>query len=280
MIRYTCPRCSILLESPDDQSGQKVFCPKCQQKLQIPEPPRNKTILATFAGSSGAPIPAQAEFVPQTNPPPLPPTGLPAFEFSHLPMFQQRSVEFCLWRRGVLASVSKDVKTYVSGGGGGGSTWTDGYGRVQGSTAPIWMRTEHVTTMELWIVDANGAESSVRIYKDIPLREGQEVSVVAARVDQGDSCHCLILNHTARATHFLGRSRSLVTPSVSEITSAVIAFLALGLIGVLISFAGSVAGFFVAAAACLAMVVYFAVRREFLRGRFANHCHGVARMLQ
>ena len=45
MIRFSCPRCKSVLDSPDQQAGNKIECPKCQQRLQIPLPPRNKTVL-------------------------------------------------------------------------------------------------------------------------------------------------------------------------------------------------------------------------------------------
>jgi hypothetical protein len=53
MIRYTCPRCQKSLESPVSFAGQKMHCPDCNQRLQVPQPstpvapPINKTILAT-----------------------------------------------------------------------------------------------------------------------------------------------------------------------------------------------------------------------------------------
>src|SRR5436190_6193084 len=49
MIRFNCPRCSTTLEAPDHGAGSKIECPKCQQRLQIPLPPPNKTILAPLA---------------------------------------------------------------------------------------------------------------------------------------------------------------------------------------------------------------------------------------
>jgi predicted Zn finger-like uncharacterized protein len=38
-IHYGCPRCSKPLESPAHMAGQKVNCPDCGQRLQIPQPP-------------------------------------------------------------------------------------------------------------------------------------------------------------------------------------------------------------------------------------------------
>ncbi len=46
MIRFSCPRCQSVLKAHNHKAGSKVACPKCQQRLQIPTLPRNKTILA------------------------------------------------------------------------------------------------------------------------------------------------------------------------------------------------------------------------------------------
>jgi DNA-directed RNA polymerase subunit RPC12/RpoP len=52
MVRYACPRCNKSLESPASFAGQKLNCPDCNQRLQVPQPsappppPVNKTILA------------------------------------------------------------------------------------------------------------------------------------------------------------------------------------------------------------------------------------------
>lgn len=69
MIRFTCPRCQATLEAKDSQSGAKVACSKCQQRLQVPVlPPVNKTILVSSIANSasnveliGHPAPAKME---------------------------------------------------------------------------------------------------------------------------------------------------------------------------------------------------------------------------
>src|SRR6516162_7759575 len=63
MIRFQCPRCKGILESPDQKAGDKVNCPKCQQRLQVPGLPREKTILAASVPnppSPSSPAPPQA----------------------------------------------------------------------------------------------------------------------------------------------------------------------------------------------------------------------------
>ena len=45
MIRYVCPACNSILESPDRKIGDKINCPKCSQRVQVPNPSKNKTVL-------------------------------------------------------------------------------------------------------------------------------------------------------------------------------------------------------------------------------------------
>lgn len=52
-IHYCCPRCQKPLESPTHLAGQKLNCPDCGQRLQIPQPSSmpspldNQTMLAS-----------------------------------------------------------------------------------------------------------------------------------------------------------------------------------------------------------------------------------------
>jgi hypothetical protein len=45
MIRFQCPACNVILQGSDAQAGNKIACPKCGQRLQIPQPPANPTVL-------------------------------------------------------------------------------------------------------------------------------------------------------------------------------------------------------------------------------------------
>lgn len=46
-IRFTCPTCLMVIESPDAAANQKVECPKCTQRLLVPplDESKRKTVL-------------------------------------------------------------------------------------------------------------------------------------------------------------------------------------------------------------------------------------------
>lgn len=48
MFAITCPRCQTTISVRDSDAGQKVACP-CGQRLLVPQPPPNKTVLAPLA---------------------------------------------------------------------------------------------------------------------------------------------------------------------------------------------------------------------------------------
>jgi DNA-directed RNA polymerase subunit RPC12/RpoP len=82
MIRYTCPRCKKSLESPASFAGQKLNCPDCGQRLQIPQPstppsspPLNKTVLA-----KEEPVSTPTTHTSQHPPSPIPPVPVPTVE--------------------------------------------------------------------------------------------------------------------------------------------------------------------------------------------------------
>jgi S1-C subfamily serine protease len=61
MIRFVCPSCEQVLKVTDNHANQKVNCPKCGQRLLVPGPQPNRTILARpLAGPAAAPPEAPA----------------------------------------------------------------------------------------------------------------------------------------------------------------------------------------------------------------------------
>jgi DNA-directed RNA polymerase subunit RPC12/RpoP len=57
MIEFRCPVCKLTLGAADDQEGTKVTCPRCGQRLLIPNSTRNKTVLAeSLSGPQAVPV--------------------------------------------------------------------------------------------------------------------------------------------------------------------------------------------------------------------------------
>ncbi len=80
MIRFACPTCNTTISAPDDKAGGKGPCPKCGQRVQIPEPPKpppmlNKTVLGRIEdimpGSPLLPFGTMPSPVPTASAPPV-----------------------------------------------------------------------------------------------------------------------------------------------------------------------------------------------------------------
>jgi DNA-directed RNA polymerase subunit RPC12/RpoP len=80
MIRYRCPMCKKALTATEAEAGAKLDCPQCGQRLQVPKPPPNKTMLGELEEPSnktvlGEPESGIAPADPQprykTDPPPV-----------------------------------------------------------------------------------------------------------------------------------------------------------------------------------------------------------------
>jgi DNA-directed RNA polymerase subunit M/transcription elongation factor TFIIS len=48
MIRFQCPTCQSTLECSEERAGDKIACLKCRQRILIPSPMRNATVLGTL----------------------------------------------------------------------------------------------------------------------------------------------------------------------------------------------------------------------------------------
>src|SRR5437870_3241265 len=88
-IRYSCPRCSSVIEAQPEAVGTKMHCPTCGQRLQIPGTPINKTVLAKEIPESNAvaiPVPSLQTWPAQAEPPPVqPPVAQFAPDIDDLP---------------------------------------------------------------------------------------------------------------------------------------------------------------------------------------------------
>ncbi len=176
-------------------------------------------------------------------------TPLPDFLYAYLPLFRPdlRHIVFTIDRTGTLTRISK-----------------------------------HKTKADLWILDAEGRETSVRIIADIPLKEGHRVTVINACLD---GCHvrrCMILDHTAAVMHFRKRSLLLLTPSLMETMCLLTPFLAFFLYIFLVSRFPRLVNdasvnwpLFILTIASIPLYVHlFSLRQHFTR-----HCEAIADQL-
>jgi hypothetical protein len=289
-IRFSCPACGKRRKAPPRHAGRKARC-SCGQALIVPSTLHDadasspSAVRSGTAGLGGMRSPYFA-FEAGSGEQAADQNALPDFCYQHLPFGRigRRRVTFGVHRAGRLTSVSKTVRTFVTGGGGGGSIHTDTQGRVQGSVAPVWIDTTHETTMDLWIFDDQGRESSVRVKTDIPLREGHEVTVVAAHLEGGSERRlCLILDHTARARFFLQSSHELVGPTPAEwgmvsLFIFGISIVLMSLVLLLTRLLGLAAGCFGAFAsfAFVGIWLLLLMRKSSLRRQFLAHCEAIS----
>jgi hypothetical protein len=97
-IRFGCPVCKSVLEVADKKVGTKIACPKCTQRLRVPAPTPDKTILgvamaepaavttpaAAIAATAAPNLPTAAPFVPD---PFADITSMSAWRFFKLPLW-------------------------------------------------------------------------------------------------------------------------------------------------------------------------------------------------
>ncbi|MDO9466063.1 MAG: hypothetical protein Q7J36_02050 [Thiobacillus sp.] len=119
--------------------------------------------------------------------------------------YKGRRVDF----RAVTGEVTgshKHAETYVSGSGGGGSTY-NGHGR----TAPVQISSTVVVKQEFFLKPTSGNEIPVKLRnEDIPLKDGQNVTMVSGHVgDKGEWTH--LVNHNAALYWKLGNTGAHAT---------------------------------------------------------------------
>lgn len=100
---------------------------------------------------------------------------------------------------GHVLSDRKFSETRVWSSGGGGYISTFG-GFVEANE----VHSKPVTCHEFWLITAAGAEEYVQITgADIPLREGQKISIIYLREKRAsESYHALLINHNAKKFWF------------------------------------------------------------------------------
>jgi hypothetical protein len=155
-VAYTHPRhrsspaerqrqCDLLRDVFTNRHGPfpRSTRPGLRGRGESPVPSLDRTVLAPLAPAGApplapVPLPVSVPVPAQPAPPPASPGPPPSFVCPRVFGPGSHRVEFDLWPVVVL-KVEKTVKTFVTGGGGGGYINTDPWGRTFGhySSAPI-----------------------------------------------------------------------------------------------------------------------------------------------
>lgn len=100
---------------------------------------------------------------------------------------------------GYILSDKKHSETKVWSSGGGGYV-----GRYGAFVEAPEVHSQAITCQEFWLASENGNEEYVQIQgADIPLREGQKVSIIyLSEKGKPDSYHVLLINHNANKYWF------------------------------------------------------------------------------
>jgi hypothetical protein len=53
MIRFVCPKCTAVLNAPDDQAGGVVSCARCGQRMRVPVPAKDGLLAGGSAAAGG-----------------------------------------------------------------------------------------------------------------------------------------------------------------------------------------------------------------------------------
>ena len=102
---------------------------------------------------------------------------------------------------GVLLETTGTKETVVTGsisGGGGGGYLDRGSGKIESTTISGSIGSYSVDHQQVWIKEGDGSERSFRWKgRDIPLREGQKISIVSV-AEEGTLYVVAVVNHTAK----------------------------------------------------------------------------------
>lgn len=121
--------------------------------------------------------------------------------------FKHRKKEIEFWSvTGEILGQNKYSETHVSSSGGGGYV-----GRHGGHVSSPSVHSTTVTNHEFWIKKEDGSEKSVQLAgHDIPLREGQKITLISAGIKGNDSgCFSVLVNHNANKHWFINKAASL-----------------------------------------------------------------------
>jgi hypothetical protein len=138
---------------------------------------------------------------------------------------------------GEILSQNKFSETHVSSSGGGGYV-----GKHGGHVGAPNVQSESITNHEFWIKTEDGNEKSIQLSgHDIPLREGQKITLISAGVSGKDSRYfSVLINHNANNHWFINKAADLNKHLKIEITSGISITIAVGLLWLVVYLTNSI----------------------------------------
>lgn len=126
--------------------------------------------------------------------------------------FKHRRKKLEFWSRtGEVLGSSKYSETQVwsTGGGGSGYVHPQHGGRINVSAPQVHSRS--ITHHEFWMNTPDGREHSVKLAnKDIPLREGQKITLISCgRKGKRSGYYTILVNHSAGKHWFINTANDL-----------------------------------------------------------------------
>ncbi len=125
--------------------------------------------------------------------------------------FRYKDKEIVFWNiTGEVISQSKRSETHIYSSGGDGYIHGSG-GYVHGHINAPTIHSNVITKHEFWIKKEDGKEESIQLSGcDIPIREGQKVTlIIAGNRGANDGRYVSLINHTTGKYWFIENSKSL-----------------------------------------------------------------------
>jgi len=184
--------------------------------------------------------------------------------------YKRKTIEFS-WLTGTLLSQNKYSETHVSSSGGGGTVTPHG-GVVHAPTASSTV----ITNQDFWIKTDDGAEEPIQLRDcDIPLREGQRITVISAQTKKHHPSPVVLINHTAQKHWYIKEASEFnqqysISSSLSYIITFILIVIGTTYIGYLISPGYSFVSFLlgISGGAALTYKMYFCKAKKAIQKHY------------
>lgn len=177
--------------------------------------------------------------------------------------FKYRGTSIQFWKiTGEILGTQKYSETHVSSSGGGGYV-NQGNGYISAPTVHSRVVTQH----EFWLKTEDGQEVAIKLSGfDIPLREGQKITIISAgNAGENSGWYSVLVNHNAGQHWFLNNAARLnqkLKFAPLSITPVVAGMPALILTAILVAISWFTNSTFLAFVICGAFLLYALIKEQ------------------